>query len=69
MTAVAFAGLPTNSRHETKPPEFRLRTARREQAIAAGRPLVVMELFTSQGCSLCPSANANLIKLSGAQMC
>ena len=36
------------------------------QAIAAGRPLVVVELFISQGCSSCPSANANVIKLSGA---
>jgi hypothetical protein len=39
------------------------------QAIAAGRPAAVVELFTSQGCSSCPSANANLIKLSGPQMC
>lgn len=33
--------------------------------VAAERPLTVIELFTSQGCSSCPSANANLIKVSG----
>jgi hypothetical protein len=89
VTAVAFAGLPTNSRHETShrylgavrragssDNEHRetdsdrcgsdLASCDKNAGLAAGRPLVVVGLFTRQGRSSCPSANANLIKPTGA---
>src|ERR1700749_2155280 len=31
--------------------------------LAAGRPVTVVDLFTSQGCSSCPPANANLVRI------
>ncbi|RUT96656.1 DUF1223 domain-containing protein, partial [Mesorhizobium sp. USDA-HM6] len=34
---------------------------------ASAQPLTVVELFTSQGCSSCPPANANLIKVKDQQ--
>jgi hypothetical protein len=36
------------------------------QAMQPADRLIVVELFTGQGCSSCPSANANLIKPTGA---
>lgn len=33
-------------------------------AAQPARPLTVVELFTSQGCSSCPPANANLARLA-----
>ncbi len=41
-----------------------LSTAWAGVARAGDRPPIVVELFTSQGCSSCPPANANLIELS-----
>src|ERR1700740_2052001 len=34
------------------------------RAAAVGKPLTVVELFQSQGCSDCPPANANVMALS-----